>query len=238
MLKISVYVIMIFAIGGMLITATTSAYACMANLQNDRQQLQQNSSLPSPSSRTSSPSSDTMMSMFSQSNATKPKITKSNMTTTASTSPGKTFNASTPQSTTPSSSLSSSSSTTQSSIQQAKEQQKVQTQKEIQKRSLPTSIILVNLRMPAKNTTDYGIVDLTVTLNNATKIRSLNTTSFSGDNIVMPFRFSPKGDKINIQVGDKFNLCASGEFLAAAVCQSDTIKTKNPPITRTNIELG
>ena len=229
---------MIFAIGAMLITATTSAYACMANLQKDRQQLQQNSSLPSPSSRTSSPSSDTMMSMFSQSNATKPKISKSNVTTTASTSPGKTFTTSTPQSTTPPSSLSSSSSTTQSSIQQSKEQQKVQTQKEIQKRSLPTSIILVNLRMPAKNTTDYGIVDLTVTLNNATKIRSFNTTSASGDNIVMPFRFSPKGDKINIQVGDKFNLCASGEFLAAAVCQSDTIKTKNPPITRTNIELG
>jgi hypothetical protein len=238
MLKISVYVIMIFAIGAMLITATTSAYACMANLQKDRQQLQQNSLLPSPSSRTSTPSSDSTMSMFSQSNATKPKLTQSNVTTTASTSPGKTFNASTPQSTTPSSSLSSSSSTTQSSIQQTKEQQKVQTQKEIQKRSLPTSIILVNLRMPAKNTTDYGIVDLTVTLNNATKIRSFNTTSFSGDNIVMPFRFSPKGDKINIQVGDKFNLCASGEFLAAAVCQSDTIKTKNPPITRTNIELG
>jgi hypothetical protein len=238
MLKISIYVIMIFAIGAMLITATTSAYACMANLQKDRQQLQQNSLLPSPSSRTSTPSSDSTMSMFSQSNATKPKLTQSNVTTTASTSPGKTFNASTPQSTTPSSSLSSSSSTTQSSIQQTKEQQKVQTQKEIQKRSLPTSIILVNLRMPAKNTTDYGIVDLTVTLNNATKIRSFNTTSFSGDNIVMPFRFSPKGDKINIQVGDKFNLCASGEFLAAAVCQSDTIKTKNPPITRTNIELG
>lgn len=229
---------MIFAIGAMLITATTSAYACMANLQKDRQQLQQNSLLPSPSSRTSTPSSDSTMAMFSQSNATKPKLTKSNMTTTASTSPGKTFNASTPQSTTPSSSLSSSSSTTQSSIQQTKEQQKVQTQKEIQKRSLPTSIILVNLRMPAKNTTDYGIVDLTVTLKNATKIRSFNTTSFSGDNIVMPFRFSPKGDKINIQVGDKFNLCASGEFLAAAVCHSDTIKTKNPPITRTNIELG
>src|SRR6478609_7844282 len=84
-------------------------------------------------------------------------------------------------------------------------------------RSLPTSLILVNLRMPAKNTTDYGIVDLTVTLNNATKIRSFNTTS---------------------STGDKFTSCASGEFLAAAVCHSDTIKTKNPPITRTHIELG
>lgn|SRR6476619_7406430 len=105
-------------------------------------------------------------------------------------------------------------------------------------RSLPTSLILVNLRMPAKNTTDYGIVDLTVTLNNATKIRSFNTTSSTGDNIVMPFRFSPKSDKIDIKVGDKFTSCASGEFLAAAVCHSDTIKTKNPPITRTHIELG
>ena len=75
--------------------------------------------------------------------------------------------------------------------------------------------------MPAKNTTDYGIVDLTVTLNNATKIRSFNTTSFSGDNIVMPFRFSPKGDRINIQVGDKFNVCASGKFLA---CSSMSIR--------------
>jgi hypothetical protein len=235
MFKISVYAIMIFAIGAILITATTSAYACMAKLQNDQERLQQNATLPSSSSATSSPS-DTMKSLFSQSNATQPKLTKSN--STASMSPGKTSTTSTPQSTTPLSSLASSSFTSQSSIQQTKEQQKVQTQKEIQKRSLPTSIILVNLRMPAKNTTDYGIVDLTVTLNNATKIRSFNTTSFSGDNIVMPFRFSPKGDKINIQVGDKFNLCASGEFLAAAVCQSDTIKTKNPPITRTNIELG
>jgi hypothetical protein len=187
MFKTIVFVISIFAIGAMLITATTAAYACMAKSIKEQQQLQQKTVSPSSSSISLS---GTMMS-----NASTPKLTKP-------TSTG------------------------------------VQTQKKIQERSLPTSIILADLRMPAKNTTDYGIVDLTVTLKNATKIRSFNTTSFSSDNIVMPFRFNPKNDNINIQVGDKFTLCASGEFLASAVCQTDTIKTKSPPITRTNIELG
>jgi hypothetical protein len=54
----------------------------------------------------------------------------------------------------------------------------------------------------------------------------------------MPFRFSPRNDKISIQIGDKYTACASGEFLNAAVCQTGTIQNKASPITRTNIELG
>jgi hypothetical protein len=123
-------------------------------------------------------------------------------------------------------------------IQSAKTvKQNVEIQKKIQA-SFPSLIVLVDLGMPHKNTTDYGIVDLTVTLHNDTKIRSLNTTNFVGDHIVMPFRFSIKNDKVPIQPSDKYTACASGEFLDTAVCQTGIIKTKAPPISRTNIELG
>ncbi|HEY6535728.1 MAG TPA: hypothetical protein VIY08_08050 [Candidatus Nitrosocosmicus sp.] len=110
-------------------------------------------------------------------------------------------------------------------------------QKKIQV-SIPTYLILVDLNMSHKNTTDYGLVDLTVTLNNATKVKSLNSTSFSGSHVVMPFRFSAKSDNAPIQINDKFNTCASGEFLAAAVCNTGIIKTTNPPLTKADINLG
>lgn len=115
--------------------------------------------------------------------------------------------------------------------------QKLDIQKKI-RASFPSLIVLVDLGMPHKNTTDYGIVDLTVTLHNSTKIRSVNATSFVGDHIVMPFRFSPKNDKIPIQTSDKYTACASGEFLDTAVCQTGIVKTKAPPISRATIELG
>jgi hypothetical protein len=104
--------------------------------------------------------------------------------------------------------------------------------------SFPSLIILVNLGMSNKNTSNYGIVDLTVTLKNVTKTHTLNTTNFPGDHAVMPFRFSPRNDKIPLQIGDKYTVCASGEFLNAAVCQTGIIKNKASPISRTNIELG
>jgi hypothetical protein len=121
------------------------------------------------------------------------------------------------------------------SIQTGK--QKLEVQKKI-RASFPSLIVLVDLGMPHKNTTDYGTVDLTVTLHNITKIRSLNATKFVGDHIVMPFRFSPKNDKIPIQTSDKYTACASGEFLDTAVCQTGIVKTKAPPISRTTVELG
>jgi hypothetical protein len=115
--------------------------------------------------------------------------------------------------------------------------QKLEVQKKI-RASFPSLIVLVDLGMPHKNTTDYGIIDLTVTLHNITKIRSLNATKFVGDHIVMPFRFSPKNDKIPIQTSDKYTACASGEFLDTAVCQTGIVKTKAPPISRATVELG
>jgi hypothetical protein len=113
----------------------------------------------------------------------------------------------------------------------------IELQKKIQA-SIPTYLILVDLNMPHKNTTDYGVVDLTVTLNNSTKVKSLNSTNFSGNHVVMPFRFSAKADNAPILVNDKFNTCASGEFLAAAVCNTGIIKTTNPPLTKADINLG
>ncbi len=110
-------------------------------------------------------------------------------------------------------------------------------QKKIQA-SIPTYLILVNLNLPHKNTTDYGVVDLTVTLNNATKVKSFNSTNFRGDQVVMPFRFIAASDNAPIQINDKFNTCASGEFLAAAVCNTGTIETTNPPLTKAVINLG
>lgn len=110
-------------------------------------------------------------------------------------------------------------------------------QKKIQA-SIPTYLILVDLNMTHKNTTDYGVIDLTVTLNNATKVKSLNSTTFSGNHVVMPFRFSAKSDNAPILVNDKFNTCVSGEFLAAAVCNTGIIKTTNPPLTKADINLG
>ncbi|MER5175268.1 MAG: hypothetical protein ABJB76_09250 [Candidatus Nitrosocosmicus sp.] len=113
----------------------------------------------------------------------------------------------------------------------------IELQKKIQA-SIPTYLILVDLNMPHKNTTDYGVIDLTVTLNNATKVKSLNSTTFSGNHVVMPFRFSAKSDNAPILVNDKFNTCVSGEFLAAAVCNTGIIKTTNPPLTKADINLG
>ena len=104
--------------------------------------------------------------------------------------------------------------------------------------SFPSLIVFVDLGMHNKNINNYGIVDVTVTLKNVTKTHTLNTTSFPGDRSAIPFRFSPKNDNIPIQIGDKYTACASGEFLNVAVCQTGMIKTKAPPISRTNIELG
>ena len=120
---------------------------------------------------------------------------------------------------------------------QLQQQQTNELKKKIQS-SIPTYLILVNLNMPNKNTTDYGVIDLTVTLNNSTKVKSFNSTNFNGDQVVMPFRFNAKSDNAPIQINDKFNMCASGEFLAAAVCNTGTIKATNPPLTKAVINLG
>jgi hypothetical protein len=115
------------------------------------------------------------------------------------------------------------------------------TNDELQKKiraSIPTYLILVDLNMPNKNTTDYGVIDVTVTLNDITKVKSLNTTTFSGDSSVLPFRFNANVDKTPIQVNNEFNLCASGEFLATSVCNTGVIQTINPPLTKTSIDLG
>jgi hypothetical protein len=104
--------------------------------------------------------------------------------------------------------------------------------------SIPTYLILVDLNMTNKNTTDYGVIDLTVTLNGIAKVKSINTTTFSGDDVVLPFRFNANADKTPIQVNNEFNLCASGEFLASSVCNTGTIQTINPPLTKTSIVLG
>ncbi len=123
----------------------------------------------------------------------------------------------------------------------SKQPQLSNTTTELQKKiqaSIPTYLILVDLNMPHKNTTDYGVIDLTVTLNNATKVKSLNSTTFSGNHVVMPFRFSAQADNAPIQVNDKFNTCVSGEFLAASVCNTGIIKTTNPPLTKAGINLG
>lgn len=129
--------------------------------------------------------------------------------------------------------------TSNSGIGQGNQQQQKtpELQKKIQA-SIPTYLILVNLNMMNKNTTDFGVIDLTVTLNNVTKVKSLNSTTFSGESIVMPFRYNAISDNAPIQVNDEFNLCASGEFLAASVCDTGVIKTTNPPLTKANIELG
>lgn len=116
-----------------------------------------------------------------------------------------------------------------------------QNKDELQKKiraSIPTYLILVDLNMPNKNTTDYGVIDVTVTLNDITKVKSLNTTTFAGDSSVLPFRFNANTDKTPILVNDEFNLCASGEFLATSVCNTGVIQTINPPSTKTSIELG
>jgi hypothetical protein len=146
----------------------------------------------------------------------------------------------TPTTTTPTTTTTTSGSATNLTPKQSQQQQQQQTnelKKKIQA-SIPTYLILVNLNMPNKNTTDYGVIDLTVTLNNATKVKSFNSTNFSGDQVVMPFRFNAKSDNAPIQINDKFNMCASGEFLAAAVCDTGTIKATNPPLTKGIINLG
>jgi hypothetical protein len=115
------------------------------------------------------------------------------------------------------------------------------TKDELQKKikaSIPTYLILVDLNMTNKNTTDYGVIDLTVTLNGIAKVKSLNTTTFSGDDAVLPFRFNANLDKTPIQVNNEFNLCASGEFLATSVCNTGVIQTINPPLTKASIVLG
>ena len=115
------------------------------------------------------------------------------------------------------------------------------TNDELQKKikaSIPTYLILVDLNMTNKNTTDYGVIDLTVTLNGIAKVKSINTTTFSGDDVVLPFRFNAHIDNSPIQVNDKFNICASGEFLASSVCNTSVIGTTNPPLTKASIVLG
>ena len=115
------------------------------------------------------------------------------------------------------------------------------TKDELQKKikaSIPTYLILLDLNMTNKNTTDYGVIDLTVTLNGIAKVKSLNTTIFSGDDAVLPFRFNAKLDNSPIQVNDKYNVCASGEFLATSVCTTSVIGTTNPPLTKASIVLG
>jgi hypothetical protein len=77
-----------------------------------------------------------------------------------------------------------------------------------------------------------------VTLNGISKVKSLNTTAFSGDDAVVPFRFNANIDNSPIQVNDEFNLCASGEFLATSVCSTSVIGTTNPPLTKASIVLG
>jgi hypothetical protein len=117
------------------------------------------------------------------------------------------------------------------------QQKKNELQKKI-RASIPTYLILVDLKMPNKNTTDYGVIDVTVTLNDVTKVKSLNTTASSGDTSVLPFRFNANLDKTPIQVNNEFNLCASGEFLATSVCNTGVIQTVNPPLTKASIDLG
>ncbi len=144
-------------------------------------------------------------------------------------------------STSPASSSTAMVNTTTSSNVTSKQPQMSNKTNEIQKKiqaSIPTYLILVNINMPHKNTTDYGVIDTTVTLNNATKVKSLNSTTFSGEHVVMPFRFSAQSDNAPIQINDKFNTCVSGEFLAAAVCNTGVIKTKSPPLTKADISLG
>lgn len=154
------------------------------------------------------------------------------------------FNASSPSPTATAPALNTTAPSTSSNAISKQQQQQPQTSNkttELQKKiqaSIPTYLILVDLNMPHKNTTDYGVVDLTVTLNNSTKVKSLNSTNFSGNHVVMPFRFSAKADNAPILVNDKFNTCASGEFLAAAVCNTGIIKTTNPPLTKAEINLG
>src|SRR5919107_563594 len=114
------------------------------------------------------------------------------------------------------------------------------TNDELQKKikaSIPTYLLLVDLNMTNKNTTDYGVIDLTVTLNGIAKVKSINTTTFSGDDVVLPFRFNANIDNSPIQVNDKFNICASGEFLASSVCSTSVIGTTNPPLTKASIVL-
>lgn len=241
---------MIFVIGIMLFTAT-SAYAC---LQKQQLQQYQQQNLPA----------NTMTSMLlSSPAASQPNFSKMNksnsaiMTTTATAPPATNIQPAKQQqqmektqsnnnnmipafeSNHDTNANKTNTNTTKvntpAPVQAVK--QNVVVQKKIQA-SFPSLIVLVDLGMPHKNTTDYGIVDLTVTLHNNTKIRSLNTTNFVGDHIVMPFRFSIKNDKVPIQLSDKYTACASGEFLDTAVCQTGIIKTKSPPISRTNIELG
>ena len=101
----------------------------------------------------------------------------------------------------------------------------------------PSLIVFVNLGMHGKNASNYGIVDLTVTLKNVTKTHTINTTNFPGDHAVMPFRFSPRNDKIPVQIGDTYTACAYGEFLNEAICQTGIIQNKAAPISRINIEL-
>ena len=145
-------------------------------------------------------------------------------------------NATSGQSTT--SNISSPLTTQPANTEQVKQQQnKDELQKKI-RTSIPTYLILVDLKMPNKNTTDYGVIDVTVTLNDITKVKSLNTTASSGDSSVLPFRFNANVDKTPIQVNNEFNLCASGEFLASAVCNTGTIQTINPPLTKASIDLG
>jgi hypothetical protein len=144
-------------------------------------------------------------------------------------------------STSPSSSSTATVNTTTSSNVVSKQPQISNKTNELQKKlqaSIPTYLILVNINMPHKNTTDYGVIDTTVTLNNATKVKSLNSTTFSGDHVVMPFRFNAQSDNAPIQINDKFNTCVSGEFLAAAVCNTGVIKTTSPPLTKADISLG
>ena len=141
----------------------------------------------------------------------------------------------------PSSSSTATVNTTTSSNVVSKQPQISNKTNELQKKlqaSIPTYLILVNINMPHKNTTDYGVIDTTVTLNNATKVKSLNSTTFSGDHVVMPFRFNAQSDNAPIQINDKFNTCVSGEFLAAAVCNTGVIKTTSPPLTKADISLG
>jgi hypothetical protein len=205
----------IIVIGAMLITTTSVANACGVQ-QQQQQKKQTNSPMIAlgssglSSTSTNNNSAATIAPPATNMPQPNAKFNKPNTTTMTTTTPG-------------------------APIQTGK--QKLEVQKKI-RASFPSLIVLVDLGMPHKNTTDYGIVDLTVTLHNITKIRSLNATKFVGDHIVMPFRFSPKNDKIPIQTSDKYTACASGEFLDTAVCQTGIVKTKAPPISRTTVELG
>jgi hypothetical protein len=145
------------------------------------------------------------------------------------------------ESTSPASSSTATVNTTASSDVTSQQPQTSNKTNEIQKKiqaNIPTYLILVNINMPHKNTTDYGVIDTTVTLNNVTKVKSLNSTSFSGEHVVMPFRYSAQSDNAPIKINDEFNTCVSGEFLAAAVCDTGVIKTTSPPLTKADINLG